>query len=417
MKNISQKLLLVLIWTLFIFGCSSESISTREHKFSERKKEISDKIEKCKALIRVPNYENYEEALILIKEIEQSLENVGSGNSRLDIVKIRGKIEELLTNKKVKIHNAPTTFIAEGNHEFSFIGIEGDSVFIKLEVDQPFTYCEVIEEQSHRSIRKTWNSKSFKTVFVPITNNVYTVRYFLKKGAYFSTDCSRLAASIEKKFHNHQITRDSIIVNKKTKYSKLGKELVFESIYQEPKKFIVKGNLRSGSSKIYLPIDVPQNTKEFIYQLRISGNETSVNSDGQLIDKVRSSHRRIKVLGLPIWDSESKGSSLTREIINTIIEPTKEEDYTANVFFFDKENEVKKFLNYNGVNYGNAFKYDIRNSALGSQSRNGLIKKPKSGYSYLGLVANSNFSNTHIWLDVVALQEKKFQYEIRKKIQ
>jgi hypothetical protein len=64
-----------------------------------------------------------------------------------------------------------------------------------------------------------------------------------------------------------------------------------------------------------------------------------------------------------------------------------------------------------------AFKYDINNSALSTQSRVGLIKKPYSGFSYIGLQSTSSFSNTYVWLDVVALYEKTFHYEIRYRIQ
>lgn len=71
---------------------------------------------------------------------------------------------------------------------------------------------------------------------------------------------------------------------------------------------------------------------------------------------------------------------------------------------------------YAGKEYAEAFEYDINNSALSTQSRVGLIKKPRSGFSYIGLQSTSTFKNTFPWLDVVALSEKSFEYEIRYRI-
>lgn len=104
---------------------------------------------------------------------------------------------------------------------------------------------------------------------------------------------------------------------------------------------------------------------------------------------------------------------MSREILNGLFPPKKDEDYSLNVFFFDKEREIKKFLNYSGDEHSSAFNYDLNNSALSTQSRVGLIKKPASGYSYLGLQSTSSFSNTYAWLDVVALSEQDLFYEIR----
>jgi len=119
-----------------------------------------------------------------------------------------------------------------------------------------------------------------------------------------------------------------------------------------------------------------------------------------------------------LWESEGTGTSLSREILNVLFPPLKDEDYTLNVFFFDKDKEIKKFLRYPGKENTNtsAFEYDINNSALSTQSRVGLIKKPRSGFSYIGLQSTSTFTNTYAWLDVVALSEKSFEYEIRYRI-
>ena len=136
-----------------------------------------------------------------------------------------------------------------------------------------------------------------------------------------------------------------------------------------------------------------------------------------MFNQIDRSYKKVKFLGIPLWESEGEETSITREILNSLVKPKKDEDYTLNVFFFNKENEIKKFLNYSGKDYSSAFAYDINNSAISTQSRIGLIKKPRSGFSYIGLQTNSTFSDTYAWLDVVALSEKSFYYEIRYKLE
>lgn len=77
------------------------------------------------------------------------------------------------------------------------------------------------------------------------------------------------------------------------------------------------------------------------------------------------------------------------------------------LFFVESQGEVKKFLN------DQSFKYDIDNSVLGTQSRKGIVKRPKSGYSYFIMKPNTGDSQMYVWFDVVALYERPFYYELQ----
>jgi len=297
----------------------------------------------------------------------------------------------------------------------TFYGLSKDSIKIHFDADKKIKSLIVLEEQSGRQLKKVSKS-SFDYVFDVYFDNPFSIIVEFYEESYFNLSIKKRPASIDNKFAICEIITDTLIVDKKTKTSFEGTKLKYEKIFNEPKKFVVSKNMSiSGESKIYAPIELPKNTIEFIYTLRISGSTDKLSEDGRLYNQVDKSYKKIKVLGLPIWESEGNSTSITREILNSIFKP-KTDNYTLNVFFFDKEKEIKKFINYTGSDYSSAFAYDINNSAMSTESRVGLIKKPRSGFSYIGLQTNSTFRDTYAWLDAVALSESKFYYKLKRKL-
>lgn len=299
-----------------------------------------------------------------------------------------------------------------------FFGLSKDTIQIKFNSDNKVKFFSIVEQRSGRIVKTFKKTSDVDFTYDVFFDNPFSVKIYFPKESYYNLEVSRKSGSVDNYLSNAKLIRDSVVVSKKTNKSKIGTTMAFEKIFNQPKKFIVSSTFSmSGESKVYAPIEIPKNTKEFIYTLRISGEDETQREDGRLFNDVNRISKKVKVLGIPLWESEEKSSSLSREILNSLFPPKKDEDYTLNVFFFDKQKEIKKFLQYPGKQYASAFKYDINNSALSTQSRVGLIKKPYSGFSYIGLQSTSSFSNTYVWLDVVALYEKTFHYEIRYRIQ
>lgn len=299
-----------------------------------------------------------------------------------------------------------------------FFGLSKDSIRIKFNSDNKVKFFSIVEQRSGRIVKTFKKTSDVDFTYDVFFDNPFSVKIYFPKESYYNLEVSRKSGSVDNYLSKAKLIRDSVVVGKKTNKSKIGTTMAFEKVFNQPKKFVVSSTFTmSGESKVYAPIEIPKNTKEFIYTLRISGEDETEREDGKLFNDVNRISKKVKVLGIPLWESEEKSSSLSREILNSLFPPKKDEDYTLNVFFFDKQKEIKKFLQYPGKQYASAFKYDINNSALSTQSRVGLIKKPYSGFSYIGLQSTSSFSNTYVWLDVVALYEKTFHYEIRYRIQ
>ena len=299
-----------------------------------------------------------------------------------------------------------------------FFGLSKDSIRIKFNSDNKVKFFSIVEQRSGRIVKTFKKTSDVDFTYDVFFDNPFSVKIYFPKESYYNLEVSRKSGSVDNYLSKAKLIRDSVVVGKKTNKSKIGTTMAFEKVFNQPKKFIVSSTFSmSGESKVYVPIEIPKNTVEFIYTLRISGDEETEREDGKLFNDVNRISKKVKVFGLPLWESEEKSTSLSREILNSLFPPKKDEDYTLNVFFFDKQKEIKKFLQYPGKQYASAFKYDINNSALSTQSRVGLVKKPYSGFSYIGLQSTSSFSDTYAWLDVVALYEKTFHYEIRYRIQ
>lgn len=72
-------------------------------------------------------------------------------------------------------------------------------------------------------------------------------------------------------------------------------------------------------------------------------DDNSISEDGILFEDVSNATKKIKVLVATLWECEGTGSSLSREILNVLFPPLKDEDYTLNVFFFIKIKKLKSF--------------------------------------------------------------------------
>ena len=133
-------------------------------------------------------------------------------------------------------------------------------------------------------------------------------------------------------------------------------------------------------------------------------------TEDNLYNEVSKNTKKIKVAGLELWSSETSGTSLTREILNSLTMP-EQRDETVDMYFIDTQENLTKFLN--GAEGG--FAPDLNYSSVGTPSKNGLIKNKNNGFYYLAIKGTS-MKDVKIWIDVLALYEETFDYIIKRKI-
>ena len=316
-----------------------------------------------------------------------------------------------LLGKWVKINPKNKIFVSGGHYEYSATIHTDDSVRWKLESQDVISSITITEERTGKIIDKKNQVKSYSFQSKIFNTDVYTIKITDNVSKYVNISVERMAGTELSANQSTEFICDTIESKKGAKNAIAIDEVNLIKAVNEPRKIVLSGKLSfSGESKIILPLELPKETSQLLYELRISGENEESSEDGKLFNKVSTSVNQYKILGKTIFETNSTESSLTREILNAISLP-KREKFSANVFFFPDEKNARAFTD--GSQKG--FNYDTKNSLKNTESMNGLIKPQKNGFVYLGFESTSSIRSTYIWLDAVAIQ-KKIRYVVLKKV-
>lgn len=178
------------------------------------------------------------------------------------------------------------------------------------------------------------------------------------------------------------------------------KGIEMKDIFEEPRKFTLRGQIKSafsGSSRAVVALKLPAGTTDLLYSLRISTSEQDISSDGDFCDRMNTSYRKIRFLGLPVYES-SQSSGL----INMILDdnrPIRDEDAYCNMYVFRNSVQAKRFQDGESVSNLN---YSIDYSTLGTQSCNGRIPADGLRTIYLGFENERMRYSNYLWVEAVA---------------
>ena len=206
---------------------------------------------------------------------------------------------------------------------------------------------------------------------------------------------------------NHLDRLTPVTVNERTVEAKSGdfrvwsvKGIKMTPILDEPRKFTLRGQLKtmfSGSYRGLVAIEVPAGSTDILYRMRISTNEADRSSDGEFKDNMNASYRKIKSLGLPVYES-TRSSGILKTILGEYT-PLREEDAYINMFVFGSSSQAKKFQDDKPTNQ---LSYDVNSSIMGMQSSNGRIPVKGRSVIYLGFENERMRYNNYVWIEVLA---------------
>lgn len=175
-------------------------------------------------------------------------------------------------------------------------------------------------------------------------------------------------------------------------------------LFEEPKKFTLRGQLKamfSGSSRALVALQVPKGTKDLLYSLRVSTNETASSSDGEFYSNMDLSYRNIRFMGLPVYESK-RGVGLISTILGENV-PPREEDAYINMYVIMNADDARKFQNGALIDQ---VKYNLDYSTVGTQSCNGRIPVKGQKTIYLGFENERMRYNNYVWLEVIGSMPK-----------
>lgn len=291
----------------------------------------------------------------------------------------------------------------------SFPALKGDTIRLTFSSDVRVKY-EILEERSKRQLQRGGYASDYsKKIYIP-HSDVFTLYLKNNDAFYYSVKVERKSSSVESHLKQLSYTEDSVVLEKAVPHSEKGVRLSQTSVFYEPEVRVLDNSMLIYD-KTYLPIEVPEKTVEILYRLEVTdADNTARSTEDNLYNEVSKNTKKIKVAGLELWSSETSGTSLTREILNSLTMP-EQRDETVDMYFIDTQENLTKFLN--GAEGG--FAPDLNYSSVGTPSKNGLIKNKNNGFYYLAIKGTS-MKDVKIWIDVLALYEETFDYIIKRKI-
>ena len=275
----------------------------------------------------------------------------------------------------------------------------GEKLFVEITTEKP-TEVRIYNVNSHQLLRSYIGKSRVKDSLEISFSSIYVVEINPRVRQYASVELTYHPNNIDRLTHPKQVTSQQVEGQKGDFRVQTVKGIQMKNLFEEPRKFTLRGQLKaafSGSYRAIVAVQVPQGATDILYSLRISTNEPDRSSDGKFHDNMETSYKRIKLLGLPIYESHSGAG-----IIATLLgenQPLREEDAYINMYVFFNAAQAKKFQD--GVS-PSQLQYSIDYSTMGTQSCNGRI--PAKGYKtiYLGFLNERMRYNNYVWLEAVS---------------
>ncbi len=333
---------------------------------------------------------------------QDSAANAQCENLRRQIDDLHNSVNELVETQTpnifVSVLRKPQELL-EATQNYPVYLERGDRLIYRIETEKPADVR--IYNADSRQLLKSYTGKTLVRDSVNISfSAIYLVQVTPKtrqytniKIGYKTQDVSRLAGT-------KSVRVDSVEAQKGDFMAAPVRGIKMTNLFDEPRKFTLRGQLKaafSGSYRAIVALQVPAGATDVLYSLRISTNESNKSTDGDFYRDMETSYRRIKVLGLPIYESH-RGSGLIATLLGENI-PPREEDAYINMYVFYNAAQAKKFQDGTAPS---TLSYNVDYSTMGTQSCNGRI--PSKGYKtiYLGFLNERMRYNNYVWIEALS---------------
>lgn len=307
-------------------------------------------------------------------------------------------IQQNVCNTPHILLQKPEELLSE-TQAYPFYLERGDKLMLHIETEKPAD-IRVYNTNSYQLLKSYIGKKFVKDSLAIQFSSVYLVEINPKGRQYASIDIAYKPNSVNRAFETKTIETREVEGRKGDFRVRAVNGIKMKKLFEEPRKFTLRGQLKaafSGSYRAIVAVPVPQGANDILYSLRISTNEPDRASDGKFHDNMETSYKRIKMLGLPVYESHGGAG-----IISTLLgenQPKREEDAYINMYVFFNSAQAKKFQD--GADPAK-LSYSVDYSTMGTQSCNGRI--PSKGYKtiYLGFLNERMRYNNYVWLEAVS---------------
>ena len=259
-----------------------------------------------------------------------------------------------------------------------------------------------------RSVLKTYNGKSaVKDSLVVENSAIYFIDVNPQGTQYVALDINYKVNDMSRLGNATPIKVEQVECGKGDFGAKSVSGISMTKCFDEPRKFTLRGQFKaafSGSAKALVAVQVPTGATDILYSMRIATSEQDKSSDGEFHENLATSYKKVKFLGLPLYEKEKNGNvNLFSKLLDDN-RPLRDEDAYCNMYVFRNQAQAKQFQD--GTKAASVLNYDVDYSTLGTQSCNGRI--PVKGLKTIYLAFENErvrFTN-YLWVEVEAVVPK-----------
>ncbi|MDY4149897.1 MAG: hypothetical protein SOY26_09210, partial [Paludibacteraceae bacterium] len=333
---------------------------------------------------------------------QDSASNAQCEALRRQIDDLHDSVNELVATQTpnifVPVHSKPQELL-ESTQNYPVYLEHGDRLIYHIETEKTAD-VRIYNADSHKLL-KSYTGKSQIRDSINISfSAIYLVQVTPKGRQYTNIKIGYKTQEVSRLAGTKSVRVDSVEAQKGDFLAAPVRGIKMTNLFDEPRKFTLRGQLKaafSGSYRAIVALQVPAGATDVLYSLRISTNEKNKSTDGDFYRDMETSYRRIKVLGLPIYESH-RGSGLIATLLGENV-PPREEDAYINMYVFYNAAQAKKFQD--GAD-PSKLSYNVDYSTMGTQSCNGCI--PSKGYKtiYLGFLNERMRYNNYVWLEALS---------------
>ena len=307
---------------------------------------------------------------------------------------------------KNEIHNIKTTIVEKKDYLINDAAVYPIYMKkgVKLYIDQSMQGNKTINfyNADTKKLLKSYKAKNVIHDSIVIENSaIYLWEIKPTSSQYLDLTLKQSANNIEDLTDKHTISVEKVDASANDFRANKYNTIDLLNVLEEPRKITLRSYLKSafsGNHRSIVAIQIPKNANDIAFNLRISTDKQDRSEDGKFFNNTRDSYRKIKFLGLPVYESTGSKSSIIRELLN-LNKPDREEDAYCNIYVFTNPTMARRFQNKDVITN---LKYNVDYSMIGTQSCNGRIPCKGLKTIYLGFENERYLATVYLWLEVIA---------------
>jgi hypothetical protein len=432
MKKIAHIIVVLIVLSIFS-GCKKEQITNEKVILSERESYKYEKALKdlenleflCKQVSEAPTVEIITSLLKQSKDLKYNYNEVGMNLATIQhcdslkkcIENSRERAETLArqvgsTIKRVNLVNVREQLLSEKTYYPIYLK-KGEYFFCDVEASAALA-IKFYNADTERLI-KSYSKSSVSDSLLIKNTGIYLLEVVPKGKQHVTILLGIRPIEADGVFKRPEIVSEKVPCKKSDWGAFPVPGVSLHKCFEEPRKFTLRGQLKaafSGNSRGLIAVNVPPGATDILYSMRIDTSESSRTEDGKFHDNLTRSYKRIKFLGLPLYEKTTSNG-----LLNTLLDdnrPVREEDAYCNMYVFRSQKSAKQFQD--GCKSASQLDYDVDYSTVGTQSCNGRIPTKNSKIIYLAFENERIRYTNYLWVEVEAVVPHTEYYKIDYKL-